>query len=133
MNEKVYARHEYGKPSNQGASCCRSTCGGYTNCIYLYFGHHRGGIAFWFSEATRRKTTAPCSTRIPATRDVLPWDNSVAEDYGVARAAMERQGKVHAPIDLLIATHALSIGAVLVTNDQAFSQMAELHLEDWTD
>ena len=65
--------------------------------------------------------------------DVLPWDNRVAEDYGVAREVMERQGKVLAPIDLLIATHALSIGAVLVTNDQAFSQMADLHLEDWTD
>jgi tRNA(fMet)-specific endonuclease VapC len=65
--------------------------------------------------------------------DVLPWDNNITEDYGITRAAMERQGKVLAPVDLLIATHALSIGAVLVTNDQAFSQMAELHLEDWTD
>lgn len=64
--------------------------------------------------------------------DVLPWDSDIAEDYGVARAAMERQGKVIAPVDLLIATHALSTGAVLVTNDQAFSQMTGLQLEDWT-
>jgi tRNA(fMet)-specific endonuclease VapC len=32
----------------------------------------------------------------------------------------------------LIATHALSVDAVLVTNDQAIGQMPNLHLEDWT-
>ena len=41
---------------------------------------------------------------------------------------MERQGK---PLDLLIATHALGIGAILVTNDQAFCQVAGLYVEDW--
>ena len=46
---------------------------------------------------------------------------------------MKRQGKVLAPMDLLITMLALGIGTVLVTNDQIFSQMADLHLEDWTD
>ncbi len=64
--------------------------------------------------------------------DTLPWDSTAAEHYGVVRADMARVGKVLAPLDLLIATHALSVGATLVTNDQAFSQMADLHIEDWT-
>lgn len=64
--------------------------------------------------------------------DVLPWDGVVAEHYGAVRADLARQGKTLAPLDLLIATHALSIDAVLVTNDQAFSQVADLHVEDWT-
>jgi len=63
--------------------------------------------------------------------DVLPWDSATAEHYGVVRADMARQGKVLAPMDLLIATHALSVGAVLVTNDRAFSQIANLHIENW--
>jgi len=65
--------------------------------------------------------------------DVLPWNTSVAERYGRVRADMARDGKVLAPLDLLIATHALAVGAVLVTNDRAFGQVAELQLEDWTD
>ena len=65
--------------------------------------------------------------------DVLPWDSTAAEHYGAVRADMARQGKVLAPLDLLIATHALSVDAVLVTNDRAISQMTHLHIEDWTD
>lgn len=64
--------------------------------------------------------------------DVLSWDNAIAEDYGTVRAELERQGKVLAPLDLLIATHALSVGAILVTNDRAFRQVAGLVVEDWT-
>ncbi|MFH2123473.1 MAG: type II toxin-antitoxin system VapC family toxin [Pseudomonadota bacterium] len=64
--------------------------------------------------------------------DVLPWDSVAAEHYGIVRANMASQGKVLSPLDLLIATHALSVDAVLVTNDQAISQMPNLHLEDWT-
>jgi tRNA(fMet)-specific endonuclease VapC len=63
---------------------------------------------------------------------VLPWDRTAAESYGTLRATMERQGKILAPLDLLIATQALSVSAVLVTNDRAFGQVSELHIEDWT-
>ena len=64
--------------------------------------------------------------------DVLPWDSSTAEHYGIVRADMEKRGRILAALDLLIATHALSVDAVLVTNDGAFSQMADLKVEDWT-
>ncbi len=63
--------------------------------------------------------------------DVLPWDSAIAECYGAVRAELERQGKLLGPLDLLIATHALGAGAVLVTNDQAFCKVADLHVEDW--
>lgn len=64
--------------------------------------------------------------------DVLPWESATAERYGVARAELERQGKILAPLDLLIAAHALDVEAVLVTNDRAFSLIAKLRIEDWT-
>ncbi|MDP1607565.1 MAG: type II toxin-antitoxin system VapC family toxin [Rhodocyclaceae bacterium] len=65
--------------------------------------------------------------------DVLPWVSATAECYGMVRADMARRGKVLAPLDLLIGAHALSVGAVLVTNDRAFSQMTDLPVEDWTE
>lgn len=64
--------------------------------------------------------------------DVLPWDGAVSECYGILRADMERRGKVLAPLDLLIASHALNTNSVLVTSDRAFNQVSSLHLEDWT-
>ena len=63
--------------------------------------------------------------------DALPWDGSSAERYGILRAEMTRSGKMLAPLDLLIAAHALSLGAVLVTNDRAFAQVEGLMIEDW--
>jgi tRNA(fMet)-specific endonuclease VapC len=64
--------------------------------------------------------------------DVPPWDAAASVVYGTSRAACQRQGRVLAPLDLLIGTHAISLGAVLVTNDQAFTQLAGLRVEDWT-
>jgi tRNA(fMet)-specific endonuclease VapC len=64
--------------------------------------------------------------------EVLPWDSAAAETYGSVRADLVSQGKTLAPLDLLIATHALSVGAVIVTNDQAFHQVPHLSIEDWT-
>jgi tRNA(fMet)-specific endonuclease VapC len=64
--------------------------------------------------------------------DVLPWNSQVAACYGTTRAELSSRGIVIAPLDLLIAAHALSVDAVLVTNDQAFRQIDRLLLEDWT-
>ncbi|TAJ75775.1 MAG: type II toxin-antitoxin system VapC family toxin [Gallionellaceae bacterium] len=63
---------------------------------------------------------------------VLPWDSATAACYGVARAKMEGSGKILAPLDLLIATHAQDVGAVLVTSDKAFCHVPGLVVEDWT-
>jgi tRNA(fMet)-specific endonuclease VapC len=65
--------------------------------------------------------------------DVLPWDSSVAKHYRAVRADMELQGKLLAPLDMLIGAHALGLGAVLVTSDQAFQRVGDLHTEDWTE
>ena len=64
--------------------------------------------------------------------DILQWDASAAERYGVVRAELERTGGSLGPLDMLIAAHALVVGAVLVTNDRAFSQISQLPIEDWT-
>lgn len=64
--------------------------------------------------------------------DVLPWNSEIAERYGPLRADLARLGKGVAPLDLLIAAHALGIDAVLVTSDQALTRIPNLTAEDWT-
>jgi tRNA(fMet)-specific endonuclease VapC len=64
--------------------------------------------------------------------DVLPWNTATAECYGTIRATLTRLGKTLAPLDLLIAAHALSLGAVLVTNDKSFVLVDALPVEDWS-
>jgi tRNA(fMet)-specific endonuclease VapC len=64
--------------------------------------------------------------------DVLAWDQSVATRYGSVRADLQRRRRVLAPMDLLIAVHALAVGTALVTNDRAFYEVAGLDVEDWT-
>jgi tRNA(fMet)-specific endonuclease VapC len=35
-------------------------------------------------------------------------------------------------LDMMIAAHALALGAILVTNDRAFSRIRQLKIVDWT-
>ena len=62
---------------------------------------------------------------------VLPWTSDVAVVYGKLRAACQTRGVALAPLDMMIAAHAVSAGATLVTSDRAFSHVEELVLEDW--
>lgn len=61
---------------------------------------------------------------------VLPFDEAAAYSYGVLRAAVpERRRNA---LDRLIAAHAVSIGATLVTNNEAdFKDYPGLRVENW--
>jgi tRNA(fMet)-specific endonuclease VapC len=63
---------------------------------------------------------------------VLPWDSEAAQQYGLLRAALEREGRPMGNLDMMIAAHALATGLVLVTNDQSFKRIRKLKIEDWT-
>lgn len=64
--------------------------------------------------------------------DVLPWDRNVTQAYGALRTACEIKGINLAPLDMMIAAHAVAAGAILVTRDKAFSRVPKpLKTEDW--
>ena len=64
--------------------------------------------------------------------EVLPWDSTAASAYAVLRNKLEGAGLSLGNLDLLIAAHSLSVGAILVTHDQAFFKAEQfLHLVDW--
>jgi tRNA(fMet)-specific endonuclease VapC len=64
--------------------------------------------------------------------DVLAWSSDVAQHYGNLRAELEAKDNQLGALDMQIAAHAFSIGATLVTNDQAFKKVKKLKVEDWT-
>ena len=64
--------------------------------------------------------------------DLLPFDTAAAERYGRIRATLELQGLPIGPLDTLIGSHALHLGAILVTHNlREFSRIEGLRLEDW--
>lgn len=65
--------------------------------------------------------------------DTLPWDHDVTQAYGDLRAACEARGITLAPLDMMIAAHAVAADATLVTRDKAFARVsAPLKTDDWT-
>jgi tRNA(fMet)-specific endonuclease VapC len=75
----------------------------------------------------------------PALQQVLLPFESFAFDpvdcvhhYGRIRATLESAGRTIGPLDLLIAAHALALGATLVThNTREFRRVPDLEVEDW--
>ncbi len=61
-----------------------------------------------------------------------PWDEDAARHYGFIRAILKKQGTIIGNNDLLISAHALSMNAVLVTNNVSeFSRVPDLTIENW--
>lgn len=70
--------------------------------------------------------------RFYAPLNSLPFDDRAAEEYGVIRADLTRQGKIIGPNDLLIASIAKAFDVTLVTNNtKEFSRITGLRLVDW--
>jgi len=63
---------------------------------------------------------------------VIPWDEKAADHYGQIRAVMEKDGKPIGAMDMMIAAHARSQGATLVSNNtRHFDKVPELLLANW--
>ncbi len=62
----------------------------------------------------------------------LPLPTDAAKYYGEVRSKLEKQGKPIGNNDLWIASHALAMKLVLVTNNlKEFSRVSKLKLENW--
>lgn len=63
---------------------------------------------------------------------VLPLDEAAARSYGEVRSQLTSKGQLIGNNDLFIAAHALSLGAILVTNNEGeFQRVPGLVVENW--
>ena len=64
--------------------------------------------------------------------DLADFDQKAARAYGQIRASLEHTGVVIGSMDMLIAAHAISLNAILVTNNtREFQRVRGLVIEDW--
>lgn len=84
------------------------------------------------------KSAASIRTLRPAIEDfvrrltVLEWDSAAAEHYADIRVRLETNGTPIGNMDILIAAHARSVSAVLVTNNEKhFRRVSGLSVENW--
>lgn len=67
-----------------------------------------------------------------AQLQVLPFGANAAAHYGDIRAVLQRAGIPIGPLDTMIAAHAQSIGATVVTNNEReFRRVEGLDVENW--
>jgi tRNA(fMet)-specific endonuclease VapC len=89
----------------------------------LMFGAEKSG-----SPARARRAVE----KIAEVLRVLPLDERAARVYGKLRAQLEQRGTPIGALDTLIAAHALSLRATLVTNNtREFARVPGLRVENW--
>jgi tRNA(fMet)-specific endonuclease VapC len=90
----------------------------------LEFGAHRSGN-YGAEIAAVRKVLSPF--------EAYDFDAvACAANYGRIRHELEKNGTMIGSMDLLIAAHAVSLDAILITNNVAhFSRVSGLRVENW--
>ncbi len=89
-------------------------------------------LCFGGAHSTRRKQNARALEAFRLDLDILPFDTGAGAHYGEIRHALARRGRMIGANDLLIAAHARSAGATLVTNNEGeFRRVPELRVENW--
>ncbi|MEO7838042.1 MAG: type II toxin-antitoxin system VapC family toxin [Anaerolineales bacterium] len=64
--------------------------------------------------------------------DLADFDQDSALAYGKIRVDLERTGQLIGSMDILIAAHAVSLDAIMVTNNvKEFQRVKGLFVEDW--
>jgi len=63
---------------------------------------------------------------------ILNWPYEASPIYGHIRAILQKRGTPIGAMDLLIASHALWLDAILVTeNTKEFQRVPDLRVENW--
>ena len=82
------------------------------------------------SQSVERSRAALEQFMVPLV--IAEFDAAAAIVYGQIRVALERQGRSIGPFDNLIAAHALTLGATLVTNNEReFQRVPGLTVVNW--
>ncbi len=69
-----------------------------------------------------------------APLEILSFDAKAAQYFGKIRSELEKEGKPIGVFDMMIAAHALSLEATLITNNEKeFSRIKYLKMDNWAE
>ena len=89
-------------------------------------------LAYGTWKSDRRQENLSRIERLRQLIPVAPLEAGAALEYGRVRTELERRGTPIGAYDLLIASQALSLGLVLVTNNvREFERIPSLKIENW--
>lgn len=89
-------------------------------------------LHFGVARSASRDSNAAKLNRFLAEFDVVPFDEEASRTYGTVRGRLADAGTPIGPLDTMIAAHALSLGAKVVTNNVAeFRRVKGLKVVDW--
>jgi tRNA(fMet)-specific endonuclease VapC len=63
---------------------------------------------------------------------IFAWDSATTRVYALLRATLEEHGEPIGNLDLMIASQALALRLILVSNDRVFRRVKGLTVEDWS-
>ncbi len=89
-------------------------------------------LEYGISKSTKPNQNREALIEFLTPLEILPFDEGAARFYGEIRAHLEKKGNPIGAMDLLIASHALSLSVPLVTNDRrGFKGIPGLQVENW--
>lgn len=91
-----------------------------------------GELLVGAARSTKPNENTAIVVRFCAGLQIVPFDDRAAASYAQTRATLESRGAPIGPMDMLIAGHALSLHATLVTgNVREFGRVDGLRVENW--
>ena len=91
-----------------------------------------GELRFGVENSARKKANMERLEKFLLPLEIPPFDARAGRHYGSVRMALKRIGCPIGANDLLIAAHALSLDAILVTNNiSEFRRVVGLRVEQW--
>jgi len=89
-------------------------------------------LVYGVERSSSKRVNRPIINDFVCHLDVLDWNIDAVDHYGKIRTELEVNGTPIGAMDMMIAAHALSIKAVLVTNNQKhFAKLKGLKVENW--
>lgn len=90
-------------------------------------------LRYGVAKSEYKKKNAAALDEFILPLEIFPYDEQVTAIYGNIRADLEKSGRPIGAMDMLIAAHAISLNATLVTNNtREFKRVHGLNITDWT-